>query len=57
MRTLLDVMHENQAAPHDTLLEYQDLLRDASSCLKILDPVRGEEELINSAAELAKLRS
>jgi hypothetical protein len=55
VRTLLDLMRENQAALHDRLLECQHLLREASSRLTVLHPVRGEEELIKSVAvELVK---
>jgi hypothetical protein len=39
------------------LLQYEKVLSLASSTLKILDPERGEEELITSvAAEVANLR-
>ena len=57
MRALLDLLRENEAAVQDELKTLQYLLRLATSKLKILDPVSGEEELIKSmAAEVAKLR-
>jgi hypothetical protein len=55
VRALLDLMRENEAAVKTMLRLCQDVLREARSHLKILDPVHGDEELINSvAAELAK---
>ena len=56
MRALLDLMRENEAAVKTMLRLRQNVLRDASRHLKILDPEHGDEELIKSvAAELAKL--
>ena len=55
MRALLDLLRDNEAADEIMLGRRQDVLRDASRFLKILDPKHGDEELINSvAAELAK---
>jgi len=56
VRALLDLMRENEAAVQANLPLCESLLMLASKNLKILDPERGEEELIESlAAELAKL--
>jgi len=56
VRALLDLLRENTAAVQDMLSLCQNLLHDASSSLKILNPELGEEELIKSvAAELAEL--
>ena len=55
MRALLDLARDNEAAGAIMLHRRQDILREASRHLKILDPEHGDEELINSvAAELAK---
>jgi hypothetical protein len=49
-------MCQNGAAVHGNLTLCQDLLQQASKHLTILDPERGEEELVKSvAAELVKL--
>ena len=57
MRALLDLLRQNEPAAPDMLLRFENVLNNASSSLKILDPELGEEELITSmAAELAKLR-
>ena len=56
MRALLDLMRGNEAAVQDLSDRCQNLLRNASADLKILDPEHGEEELIELvAAALAKL--
>ena len=56
MRALLDLMRENEAAVNSLLRVRQNVLKDASLRLRILDPEHGDKELINSvAAELAKL--
>jgi len=56
VRALLDLMRENGASVQANLAHCQDLLQNASSCLKILDPELGEQELVKSvAAELAKV--
>ena len=56
MRALLDRMRENEAAVQDLTGRCQELLRNASQHLKILDPAHGAHELIELvAAELAKL--
>ena len=58
MRALLDLVRENGASVQDTLVRCQGLLRRATSCLKILDPELGNQELVKSvAAELAKVRA
>ncbi|KAJ1478359.1 hypothetical protein T484DRAFT_2952085 [Baffinella frigidus] len=55
VRALLDLMRENQEAVHAMLSACQ-VLRDATTHLKVLDPELGEEELIKSVeAELANL--
>jgi len=49
-------MRENGASVQENLVRCQGLLRRATSCLKILDPEVGEEELVKSlAAKLAKV--
>ena len=56
MRSLLDLMRENEAAVQDMSPQCQELLHNASADLKLLDPEHGEEELIELvAAALAKL--
>ena len=56
MRALLDLVRENGASVQAILLHCQNLLQRASENLKILDPERGEEELVKSvAAELARV--
>jgi len=56
VRALLDLMRENGTAVRDNLTHCRQLLQGATSCLKILDPELGEEELVKSvAAELAKV--
>ena len=56
MRTLLDLLRENEASVQRQKGLFRSLLQDASVYLKILDPESGEKELIKSvAAELAKL--
>ena len=58
MRALLDLIRENEAAVQSMAIASQTALEHAFSCLKVLDPEVGEEELIKEvAAELAKLRS
>jgi len=57
VRALLDLMRENEAAVQETTAACEEVLADASSNLKILDPEVGEKELVQSVAvELAKLR-
>ena len=48
MRALLDLLRENEAAVHTMLRLCQNVLQNASFHLKILNPKRGEEELIKS---------
>ena len=56
MRALLDLMRENEAAVQDLSSQCRQLLGKASKHLQILDPVHGDEKLIELvAAELAKL--
>ena len=55
MRALLDLMHENGTSVQEMLAACQDLLEFATSCLQILDPELGEQELVKSVAELAKV--
>ena len=56
MRSLLDLMRDNTAVVQAISERCKQILFEASSHLKILDPELGEEELIKSvAAELAKL--
>ena len=56
MRAMLDIVRENGAAVQANLVVCRDLLQLASSCLEILDPELGEQELVKSvAAALAKL--
>ena len=56
MRALLDLMRGNEAALLAMSAQCQALLGQTSVRLKILDPVHGDEELIELvAAELAKL--
>ena len=45
MRTLLDLMHENQAAVQDWRSDAQEVLLHALTHLKILDSELGDEEL------------
>jgi len=53
---MLDWLRENEVAVHDSRLLYQVVLREASDHLKVLDPVRGEKELVRLVAvEAAKL--
>jgi hypothetical protein len=57
VRTLLNLMRENEAAVQSIALGCTELLENASYNLKILDPVVGEEELVKAVAvELAKVR-
>jgi len=57
VRVLLDLVRENEAAAPAVLRACQDVLRDASLCLEILHPGRGEKELIKLvAAELVNPR-
>jgi len=54
VRALLNLLQENEATLSP--MAWQNVLQRASSCLKIFDPVFGEDELVRSvAAELAKL--
>ena len=56
MRALLDLVRENGASVQENLMLCQDLLEYATSCLNILNPELGEQELVKSvAAELAKV--
>jgi len=56
VRTLLDLMRENQEAVRDMRSHAEDVLLEAVTHLNILDSELGEEELIMYvAAELANL--
>jgi hypothetical protein len=56
VRALLDLMRENEAAVQALSSRCERLLRQASGCLRILDPELGNLEIIESVAvELAKL--
>ena len=56
MRALLDLLRENALGGHRMLHQCRELLEEASSHLEVLDPERGEEELVKSmAVELASL--
>ena len=56
MRALLDLIRENGVDVQVNLVFCRDLLQQADSDLKILDPELGEKELVKSvAAELAKV--
>jgi len=49
-------VRKNGAAVQDNLAQCKHLLEHATSCLEILDPELGEEELVKSvAAELARV--
>jgi hypothetical protein len=51
-------MRKNEARVQNIAFQCEIMLGLASSCLKILDPEVGEEELIKAvAAELAKLHN
>ena len=53
---MLDIMRENDAAVQTMSRPCQSLLHLATQVLKILDPVRGDKELVRLVAvELAKL--
>jgi len=55
VRALLDLLRDHEAAEWE-VSELHDILGDASSYLKILDPEHGEEELVKSMeVESAKL--
>ena len=58
VRALLSLLRENKAAVQAILDECQDLMKDASLNLKVLDPEVGDEELIKFvAAEVANLHA
>ena len=57
MRTLLVLVRENRAAVQDAAVTCLDFIDEAMEYLEILDPVRGDKELIKAlAVELASLR-
>jgi hypothetical protein len=47
---MLDWLRENEVAVHDFRGLYHAVLREASRHLKVLDPVRGEKELVKLVA-------
>jgi len=56
VRAMLDWLCENEVAVHFSRGLYQAVLREASHHLKVLDPVRGEKELVRLVAvEAARL--
>ena len=56
MRALLDLLRENRAQVQDMLGLCEKILHTATNQLLILDPVLGEEELVECwEGELAKL--
>jgi hypothetical protein len=56
VRALLDLMRENGVSVQENLVHCRDLLLRATSCLKILHPELGEQELVKFlAAKLATL--
>jgi hypothetical protein len=58
VRSLLDLMRENEASVKRRFMACQDLLGEARQNLTILDPEVGEEELIKAVeAALARLRA
>ena len=58
MRALLHLLRENKAAVQCMPANCYVVLHDARSHLQILDPVRGDQDLINSVeVEQAKLLS
>ena len=53
---MLDLLRENLAAVQEVRGIFEQLFNEASQCLKILNPKRGDKELVKAvAAELAKL--
>jgi hypothetical protein len=55
---MLEFLRENQAAPQDEWGDYEMGIFEASQCLKILDPKRGDKELAKAVAvELARLQN
>jgi len=58
VRTLLDLMRENETRVQEMAVPCAAVLVQARRHLKILDPEVGEEELIQTvAAALARLRA
>jgi len=58
VRSLLDLMRENEASVQKRGMACQDLLGEARRNLTIFHPEVGEEELIKAvAAALARLRA
>ena len=56
VHAILDLLRENQAAVHEVPCMCQQVVFEASQYLKILDPKRGDKELVKAVAvELAKL--
>ena len=54
---MLDVMRENEPGVENLAGGCEEVLAQASSCLMLLDPDDGEEELIKAVAvQLAKVR-
>ena len=53
---MLDLLRENQAAMQDFQGAFKHAVSEASKYLKILDPKRGDKELVKAmAVELANL--
>ena len=47
---MLDLLCENQAAPQEVRCLFEQRVFEASQFLKILDPKRGDKELIKAVA-------
>ena len=53
---MLDLLRENQTALQEMRGTCEQLVFESSQCLKILDPKRGDKELVKAVAvEVAKL--
>ena len=58
MRALLDLLRENETTVHDIRVSSLEVLHEATQHLKVLDPERGDQELIKSVkARLASLKT
>jgi len=56
VRTMLDLVRENEGAVQDQAVQCKSILLAASLLIKVLDPETGEEELVKAVAvELAKM--
>ena len=56
MRALLDLLRENRAQVQDMIGLCEEILHSATNQLQILDPVLGEQELVECwEGELVKL--